>query len=150
MLLVALLGCAHNPTAEHPTAATDPLQVLHDWDAARALAWERADPAALERLYLPGAAVGRRDLVLLRRYQARGVRLSGMQMQVLSARVEVKQSTRLRLVVVERFAGAHVESAAGARQLPAGVPVTRVIELRKPGERWLVSSVRQLPPAEPR
>ena len=146
VVLVLALACSPPPPPAAP-GPVDPLQVLHDWDAARALAWARGDPVALAGLYQPGAATGRRDVALLRRYLARGVRLHGMRMQVLSARTVVRSQARLRLVVVERFAGAYAADAAGVRVVPAGVPVTRVIDLRRPADRWLVVAVRPWPRA---
>ncbi|MCX6395809.1 MAG: hypothetical protein NTV23_04940 [Propionibacteriales bacterium] len=150
VLLLGLTGCSplRSVTATAgPEPGRDPLRVLHDWDAARASTWARDDPVALAGLYVPGSVAGARDVALLRRYQRRGIRLESMQMQVLSLRIVIRRQDRLRLVVVERFAGARAVTATGARQVPAGAPVRRMIDLRRPADRWLVAAVRPLPPA---
>ena len=150
LLLVPLLGCSGEHADPVPVAATartpaaDPLAVLHAWDASRAQAWERGDPVGLAALYVAGSGVGAEDVALLQRYRARGVRLSGMRMQVLAARVVVRGTGRLRVVVVERFAGATATRGTATWSLPAGVPVRRVVELRRPAGRWQVAVVRPL------
>lgn len=152
-VLFLLAGCSADqpvPVSQPAAVQLEPLRVLHEWDAARSLAWEHADPVALEGLYLPRSTAGVEDVALLKRYAARGVRLRGIRMQVLSARIVVKRETRMQLVVVERFAGAHAETASGARSLPAGRPVRRIIDLRRYSGRWLVAAVRSLPLEGPR
>lgn len=153
LLFLLFAGCSADrpvPVSQPAAVRPEPLQVLHEWDAARAVAWEQADPVALAGLYLPGSATGAQDVAALNRYAARGVRLRGIRMQVLSARIVVKRAARMRLVVVERFAGAQAETSRGVRALPAGRPVRRVIDLRRSAGRWLVAAVRSLPREAPR
>lgn len=149
-LFVVLSGCRERPPAPVSSAARveapDPLAVLHAWDDARALAWERGDLDALAALYEPGSRAGAADVALLRRYRERGVRVSGVRMQVLAARAVVRSADRLRVEVVERFAGATVGGAA----VPGGTPVLRQVELRRHGNAWLVAEVRTLRPSGPR
>lgn len=151
-VLAVLCGCsARTVPVSHPaTVPPAPLQLLHDWDAARADAWERADPVALSALYVPGAAAGVEDVALLRRYRARGVRLQGIRMQVLSVRVVVARDAWVRLAVVERFAGAQARTSHGVSDLPAGRAVRRVIDLRRSATGWRVAAVSASPRAAPR
>lgn len=150
LLLVVPSGCRE--TAPAPVGAAtraappDPLLVLHDWDQARARAWEAGDAHALAALYEPASRAGAADVALLRRYLARGARVSGIRMQVLAARALVRRADRLQVEVVERFAGATV----GGASVPAGRPVRRVVELRRHGTVWLVAGVRTSRPAAPR
>ena len=62
-----------SPTATVRTGLVAALEVLHDWDAERARAWARADPAELRALYVRGSAAGLSDVWLLRYYEARGL-----------------------------------------------------------------------------
>ena len=61
------------------------LQVLRVWDAARSRAFARGDGAALADLYVAGSRTGAADRAVLLGYRERGLRVTGMRTQVLSA-----------------------------------------------------------------
>lgn len=128
--------------------AVSSLAILRDWDRARARAWERSDPAALRALYVPGSAAGRADVVMLRRWAERGVRVESMAMQVLAVELRRRTPDRLLLVVTDRLVvrrAVVVGSSGpgrGAVGVPRDEPDRRLLELRRAGRRWLLASVR--------
>lgn len=120
------------------------VEVLHAWDARRAAAWAGGDARALSRLYVPGSPAGAADVALLRRYAARGLLVSELRMQVLSARVLVTRPRRLELEVTDRLARAvavRADDATAARPLPVDGPTTRRLVLRRHGSEWLMAAV---------
>ncbi|MBZ5733643.1 hypothetical protein K8Z61_03965 [Nocardioides sp. TRM66260-LWL] len=62
------------------------LAAWRTWDAARAAAWRDADPAALARLYRPGAAAGRADVAALRAWSDAGWRVEGLTTRLVAVR----------------------------------------------------------------
>lgn len=118
------------------------LAVLHRWDVRRARAWARADPTALVRLYAPGSLTGRRDVAMLRRWRSRGLRVRGLRMQVLTARVRLLSRDRVVLVVTDRVVGANAVGSAGATPLPRDRASRHVIALVLRQGEWRVSEVR--------
>ncbi len=149
VLLGLLVGCAApageplRPAGAGASAvATSPLDVLRDWDEARAEAWAARDADALRALYVPGSMTGIRDVRSLLAYAGRGLRVSGIRLQRLSARVLAHQDTLLRLEVVERLLGANVDDGSVVRRLPAGQPSRRILELRYLDGAWVVGRVR--------
>lgn len=158
VLIAALLlaGCGAAPTqpAEHVQSGqrepSDPVAVLHTWDAARADAWAEGDVDALSALYVTGSSARRADVAALRRWTARGFTVHGLRMQVLRVRVEVARADVLRFDLVDRLAAAEARSADVVRRLPASAPVRRTVELRRYDGRWQVLAVRPWRPAGPR
>jgi hypothetical protein len=143
---------------ESPEVTVEPgaLAILRAWDRARARAYASGDIAALRRLYLPGSSAGRADAALLRGYLERGLRVTGMRMQVLEARVLQREPDLLRLRVTDRLTHAVAEvagaapaagvagAAEGRRVLPEDQASTRVVELRRDrGGRWRVAAVSE-------
>ncbi len=127
-------------------AARRAATVLHAWDADRAAAYARGDPAALRRLYVPGSRAAARDLHVLRAYAARGLVVRGLRTQVLSLRVLRALDDRLRIEVTDRLVGGRAQTQtkplkAGAA-LPWDAPSTRVLVLRGDGGTWRMRSVR--------
>jgi hypothetical protein len=136
------------PSAHAPAVRDGALAVLHDWDVRRAAAWAAGDPDALGGLYARGSGAGAADVALLRRYTGRGLVVRGLGMQVLRARVLVSRPRRLELEVTDRLAGAVAVRAGdprSARRLPSGAASTRVLVLRRPGDRWVMVRVSALP-----
>lgn len=129
--------------ADQGPGPTDALVVLRDWDRRRAAAWAAGDERALERLYAGRSAAGLADVALLRRYEARGLVVHGMTMQVLAARRLKRTSRVLELEVTDRLASATVRVSDGGvdRLLPADTARTRVLVLRRVGARWLMARV---------
>lgn len=153
------LGTAGRPTPQVAAAAAAPagsrtaaVAVLADWDRRRAAAWAGGDPAALARLYLPGSRAGRSDVAMLERWRARGLRVTGLRMQVLAVSVRGVRGARWELEVTDRVAGGTAVGADGAVSLPRDGWSTRRIALERYGGQWRVASVRPVParPAAPR
>jgi hypothetical protein len=120
------------------------LAVLHDWDGQRAAAWADGDPEALALLYAPGSSAGAADVALLRRYAARGLSVRGIRMQLLRARVLVVRPRRVALEVTDRLTSAVAVRGGdetASRPLPADAVSTRLLELRRVGDRWLMTRV---------
>lgn len=121
--------------------AVGSLAVLRDWDRARAAAWAAGDPAALRGLYAPGSAAGRADVAMLRRWTARGLRVEGMTMQVLSVELRLRTDRRLVLVVTDRLVGAVAVGPDDRRSaLPRDGETRRRLEFRRTGGDWLLAS----------
>lgn len=129
--------------------AVSSLAVLRDWDAARARAWRRGSVAGLQRLYLPGSRAGVRDASMLRRWIDRGLRVSGMRVQVLAVRLVRRTDRRLVLVTTDRLAGAVAVDRHGRRRetLPQDLPSERRLEFVRvggpsgSGGRWVLAAV---------
>lgn len=118
------------------------LAVLRAWDGRRAEAWARADGATLRGLYTDRSRAGRRDVAMLRSWAGRGLRVEGLRMQVLAARVRVANERRIVLVVTDRVAHA-VAVGTGVRSvLPRDAASTRIVSLRRVAGEWRASSVR--------
>lgn len=129
------------------TEAVASLAVLRDWDRARSAAWARGDLVALRRIYLPGSAVGVRDVAMLRRWVDRGLRVRRMSMQVHSVQLRVRTERRIVLLVTDRLADAvAVPSAGGAPQaLPRDGLTTRRLEFRLTRAGWALAAVYDRP-----
>jgi len=143
-LLQARLGHEPTPTAAPASAAvgSPALDVLHGWDDARSHAWATGDAAALRRLYVAGSAAGRTDVLMLRRYLARGLVVRHLRMQVFAVHVLRRAGGTLRMRVTDRVAGG-VAVAAGRRlRLPGDTATTRTIVFRRVSGDWRVAAVR--------
>lgn len=117
------------------------LAVLRGWDVRRADAWAAGDVPGLRRLYTAGSSAGRHDVAMLRSWLGRGLRVSSMDRQLLSARVPHSSADRLVLVVTDRLASAEVAGAGVAGALPRDAAGTvRMVLLRVSGE-WRMESV---------
>lgn len=128
-----------------PAGAADALVVLHDWDRARAAAWSAGDVGALRRLYLRGSAAGERDVAMLRSWLARGLRVSGMSMQVVAIEVRARTAQRMVLVVTDRLVGASAtRGPRRGRRLPGDTESTRLLVLARQHARWVVASVQDV------
>ncbi|MBZ5740347.1 hypothetical protein [Nocardioides mangrovi] len=136
LLLALALLLDPTPATRPEVAAAD---VLHAWDVRRSAAWSAGDVAGLRALYLPGSAAGRADVAMLRAWRARGLRVEGMQTQLLS--VSVRSRTRERFVVdvVDRVVVGSVVPSGDA--LPADRPTAHTLVLRRVSGEWLVASV---------
>ena len=161
-LLCALAGCARTPEPQvHEAPAATPVaevrgapapsleastppapDLLRAWDAARSRAWARGDPHRLARLYAPGSTAGARDLAMLRAWSARGLRVRGLQTQLLSVREVARTRTTWTLWVTDRLVGGVVTGPGTRRPLPRDGPSTRTVRLRLVGATWRVAAVR--------
>jgi hypothetical protein len=141
-------AAATDPAADADAAAAGDgataaaLRVLHAWDARRADAWAAGAPARLRALYVSGSAAGEADVRLLRRYRARGLRVTRMRTQVLALHVLEERPHRRRVEVSDRLAGAVVVGAGRRTTLPRDAASTWVVTLvQAPGGRWRVAAV---------
>lgn len=146
-------GSGGAPAATRGLGARSPLRpevgaaaVVRAWDAARAAAWSAGDATALRRLYAPGSAAGRADVVMLRAWRARGLRLRGLTTQLLAVEVVRRLRDGWVLRVTDRVVGGTVERdtlVGGTRRerLHPGAPATRQVLLVRSRGRWQVASV---------
>lgn len=137
LLLPVLLALAPPPRPEVAASA-----VLHEWDARRASAWAAEDPAALRALYPPGSALGRSDVRALRAWSARGLRVEGLQVQLLRIGVRRAGPDRLELLVTDRLAGAVAVGDGSRRPLRRGEVSTRVLVLVRAAGDWRLAQAR--------
>jgi len=153
LLAVVLLGgAALLPTdapERVPAPASDrtaPIAVLRAWDRERAAAWRAGDARALARLYTPGSPAGRADRRMLRAYLARGLRVTGLRMQVASADVRRADEQRVVVLVTDRLAATAVATGSGGvHPLPHDRWSRRRVVLVRGGERWRMASVTGQP-----
>lgn len=124
---------------------TDALQVLAAWDRRRAAAWAGGDAVALAGLYAPGSAAGRADVAMLERWVDRGLRVTGLRMQVLGVDVRRAAADRLDLVVTDRLAGGVAVGGATEVPLPRDGWSTRRVVLERAAAGWVVADVSPAP-----
>ena len=146
--VVAWLVVILAPTAppERGTTVARPdagpaLAALRSWDAGRARAWASGDVDALRSLFTAGSAAGLSDVAMLRRWRERGLRVEGMETQVLAARVAGRSRDRLVLVVTDRLASAVAVGPGRRVGLPSDGVTTRRVTLRLVDGAWRVASV---------
>ncbi|QIG43605.1 hypothetical protein G5V58_13305 [Nocardioides anomalus] len=124
-------------------AAPPEVAVLRAWDAARADAWARGDPALLRPLYTPGSAAGRRDRAMLRAWADRGLVVRDLATRLLAVRTLQRSADRWTLQVTDRVTGAAAaRDGTALGPLPRDGPTTRTVHLRLLDGRWRVSAVR--------
>lgn len=143
---VGEVAAAHGPApapSQGPTTprSTGPATILAAWDRARARAWAEGDPLALAALYTETSSAGDTDVARLKEWQDRGLRVTGLETQMLSLRVRAETDERLVLVVTDRVVGGRVVGAGREMALPEDRPSTRTIVLRRVRGRWLVADV---------
>jgi hypothetical protein len=137
LLSLCLSVCLHGGVSPEVQAAA----ILHAWDDERAQAWASGDPAARRDLYTAGSPAGRADRAMLRSWHDRGLRVTGLRMQLLAVRVRVWSDDRIALVVTDRLAGG-VAVGAGVRvPLPRDTATTQTMTLRRVAGEWRVQSV---------
>jgi hypothetical protein len=126
-----------------PRAA--PAAVLAGWDARRARAWARGDAGELRALYAARSRAGSADVRLLRRYVGRGLRVTGLQTQVLALEVLARRPDRLDLLVTDRLVGGVAVGSGTEVPLPSDRPSRRRVVLVRVDGEWLVSRVVERP-----
>ena len=128
--------------AAAPARSMPAVDVLHDWDRARARAYAAGDVAGLRTLYVPGSSAGTADVAILASYTRRGLRVERMRMQLLALEVLGHAPGWWRLRVTDRLHGAVAVDSSGARlRLPRDQASTRVITLRRTRGSWRVVAV---------
>jgi hypothetical protein len=150
VVAVARAGSAPGPAvvarpATVAVARVPAADVLHDWDARRAAAYDAGSTRRLRALYAPGSAAGRSDVRVLRGYRARGLRVTGLRMQVLALRVLTEEPGLLRVRVADRVTGTVLVAGRRRVALPRDRVSDRVLTLRRgPDGRWRMVGVRAL------
>ena len=149
LLVVLLVATACRPAdagrvENRPTAAA--LALLREWDHRRSQAWAEGDAEELAGLYTPGSRSGRHDRAMLAIYTAKGLRVMGLQMQVLDASLRSWTPGHITLEVTDRATGAQAVGHKVRIPLPRDCPSTRVISLRRVAGVWRVDEVRPAPP----
>jgi hypothetical protein len=123
----------------------DPVTVLSEWDRRRSAAWASGDPDRLAPLYVAGSSSGRVDRRMLASYDDRGLRVTGLRMELLSVEVRRSGPGSLRLVVTDRLSGGVVETGEGRLPLPRDGVSVRTVVLRVVDGLWRVAEVRDQP-----
>lgn len=124
------------------------LRVLRRWESARAAAYADGSVRRLAGLYAGGA--GRGDVVVLRGYVRRGLRVEGLATQVLELRVVHASSGRLHLRVTGRLARGEVVGPGTRLVLPTTRARVRDVHLVRRTGGWRVVSVRPVSGRAPR
>lgn len=126
-----------------PVSATvAAIEVLRTWDARRTEAWASGDPQALRRLYTRGSRTGRQDRAALAAYADRGLRVTGVRMQLLAVDVLRATARRVTLRVTDRLSRAVARGPRGAVVLPRDRPSTWRVRLCRRAGEWRVAEVR--------
>lgn len=132
---------AEPPRPVAATGSVDPVAVLTAWDERRAAAWAAGDVAGLGRLYAPRSAVGRHDRAMLRAWTGRGLRVDGLEVEVLDARVLRAGADRLVLLVTDRVAAGRAVGGGFDVPLPEDGPDTHRVTLVRIAGEWRVAKV---------
>jgi hypothetical protein len=85
----------------------------------------------------------RHDLATLRAYAERGVRLTGVRLRTLDARLLGRFGRYVRLRVVDRLERPTAHGADGTVRLPRDRATSRVIVLRDVADGWRIAAVRR-------
>lgn len=160
IVLLGGLGCllavglsvrtpAPDPLPAVAEAAPEPLAVLGDWDRRRALAWRRGSPNHLDQLYVAESPAGRADRRLLGAYLARGLRVSGLQVQRAAVTVVAAEADRLVLLVTDRMVGATAVGDDVRLRLPRDRWSRWRLELRRVEGDWRMARVAPRSQASP-
>jgi len=120
-----------------------PVAVLREWDRRRAEAWAAGDADALRSLYTRRSTAGVRDVALLSRWLARGLRVHRMQTQVLNLQVVEQHAGRLVLMATDRITRAVATGRGTDMPLPVDSPSTWRITMRRVAGEWRVAAVRR-------
>lgn len=149
--LTTTLATTPQPAVASPSGpgVEEALAVLHRWDARRAAAWARTDPAALRRLYVTGSTAAEADVRLLGRWTARGLVVRRLRTQVFSVSVLHSSGRLLRIRLLDRVAGGEAYDGHHAMRLPVSRPVFRIVELRRANGAWRVAAVRRVSASGP-
>lgn len=147
VLIGMLAGCGA-PSGDAPATRSRELaalEVLRDWDADRARAYEHGDVGALARLYEPGSRLRRSDIGVLKAYARRGLRVHGMSTQVLDVAVDSFDAVSLSVRVTDRLTHAWASTKSGAEVvLPVAEPARRRLRFVKRDEQWLLATATEV------
>lgn len=131
------------PVAAQVPSAIPAIEVLRRWDLRRSRAWADGDASALRRLYAPGSRTGRRDAAVLTAYADRGLRVTGVRMQLLTVELRSSREDAMVLMVTDRMTRAVARGGGGPVVLPRDQPSTWRVSLRRLAGEWRVAEVRR-------
>lgn len=143
-------AAASVPETVETVEAVEAAGVLRAWDARRARAWATGDLRALSGLYTPASRTGRRDRAALASYVDRGLRVTGVRMQLLSVNLARRRDDRAVLRVTDRMTRAVALGEGRVVPLPRDGPSTWRVSMRRVAGEWRVAEVRRAPPRAPR
>src|SRR5690606_1480889 len=145
-------GRAEPPAEPRDTGAAPARQTAAkrpDWavilarlDHRRAQAYAANDPDRLRSVYVPGSAVLRNDLAMLRAYRARGVRLTGVRLRLIQVALVARRGPTARLRVVDWLDRPVAHTPEGTVRLPRDRATERLIVLRNAADGWRIAAVR--------
>ncbi len=138
------------PVVAPVSAVVPAIEMLHRWDVRRSRAWADGDVRALRRLYTPGSQTGRRDAAALTAYVDRGLRVTGLRMQLLAVEQRSSAADAMVLLVTDRMTRAMARGRGGHVALPRDEPSSWQVSLRRLAGEWRVAEVRRAPPRSPR
>jgi hypothetical protein len=126
-------------------------RVLGRLDDRRALAFSRADPGLLDKVYLTGSGLRGRDARTIDAYARRGLRIEGLHMTILALRLEVRTASTAVLSVVDRISRARAVNSAGrSRALPRDRATAHRVTLRRVPTGWRMAAISdRSPPVSP-
>ena len=122
-------------------AGRTPVEVVREWDTLRSEAWAQGNVEALGDLYLPGVRVGRDDAAMLKAYVTRGLRVQGMETQLLAVDEIRTAEDEMVLQVTDRVHAGTVTGAGMERPLPRDAVSTRRLTFRLYEGSWRVVRV---------
>lgn len=137
---------APRQVAAQVPAAVQAIEVLRGWDLRRSRAWASGDLRALRELYTPGSRTGRHDGAALAAYADRGLRVTGLRMQLLAVGVRDADEDGLVLAVTDRMQRAVARGAGTAVVLPRDEPSTWRVSLRRLAGEWRIAEIRRARP----
>lgn len=132
------------PIRGKPRQESEAVTVLRSWDRARSQAWASGDLADLRALYVDGSSAGERDAAMLRSWTARGLRVTGLNTQLLAVREVRRTGSSWVVRVTDRVVGGVVVGSRERLPLPVDAASTRVIHWERDQGDWQVASVRDV------
>lgn len=132
------------PTTGKSGQQSEAVTVLRAWDRARSDAWASGDLADLRALYVDGSSAGERDAAMLRSWTERGLRVTGLDMQLLAVREVRRTDSAWVLRVTDRVVGGVAVGSKERIRLPVDAASTRVIRWERGQVDWQVASVREV------
>jgi hypothetical protein len=126
-------------------------RVLGRLDDRRALAFSRAEPGLLDKVYLTGSGLRDRDARTIDAYARRGLRIEGLHMTILALRLRVRSASTAVLSVVDRISRARAVNSAGrSRALPRDRATAHRVTLRRVPTGWRIAAISdRSPPVSP-
>jgi hypothetical protein len=142
---VAAVGVRDDVSPGSPPTRIRAVSVFDSWDRRRAHAWGHQDARALAALYSPTSPAGRRDVDHLRRWAARGLRVTGLRHQVASFYVRRRTPALLVAVATTRLLAPVAHAGRRSVSLPVGGWHAQVVTWRRTRAGWVVTRTRGVP-----